>query len=112
MPQLTKERAKKQPSKEPANVVVPLVDEREGYRIYAPAMLYFAVLGGIAGAVVFGYLGLALATGWIAVAGSGQWAAAGAGPTTFAGVGVGLAIGALAGALVVLYRLPRRRPSS
>jgi hypothetical protein len=96
---------------ERVSAVVPLVDEAEGRRIYDPAMLRAAVLGGLVGGIIVGFVGFALAVGWIAVAGLGPWAAAGSGPTTFAAASIGIAVGALGGGLFVLYRLPRRQPS-
>lgn len=96
---------------ERVSVVVPLVDEAEGRRIYDPRMLRAAVLGGLVGGIIVGFVGFALAVGWVAVAGLGPWAAAGPGPTTFAAASIGIAVGALAGSLFVLYRLPRRQPS-
>lgn len=94
---------------ERVSVVVPLVDEAEGRRIYDPRMLRAAVLGGLVGGIIVGFVGFALAVGWVAVAGLGPWAAAGAGPAAFAATAIGVAAGSLAGSLSVLYRLPRRQ---
>lgn len=94
--------ARQHPSrdKEPA-LTVPLVDAYAGRSFYAPRLVWFA----LAGAALFAILGYALADGTLPWPGLGQWAAAGRGPATFAGAGLGAAIGGLVGALLALGRL-------
>lgn len=94
-----------------SDVVVPLVDEQEGMRIYDPSLHRFALIGGSVGAVGIGAVGWSLADGALAIAGLGQFAASGVSPATVAAATVGLAAGALAGALIALFRIPPRRRS-
>lgn len=69
------------------------------------------VAGGLLGGVLLGTLGHGVASGWLAVAGLGQWAVAGPAAGAFTGFGVGVAVGGLTAALVSLYRLPARTPA-
>lgn len=90
-------------------VVVPLVDEHEAERIYHPRLLRWALWGALAGALLLGWLGFALATGTLALAGLGQWATAGPVAGAVTAGGIGLAVGALVGGLAALLRMPARR---
>jgi hypothetical protein len=85
---------------------LPLIDTIEGARVYNSTLLRFAILFGLAGAFLVGFLGYALASGFLAIGGLGQWASAGDGPATLAGVSLGAAAGALAGGLIALYACP------
>lgn len=98
--------ARQHPSrdKEPA-LTVPLVDAYAGRSFYAPRLVRFALAGALGGAALFAILGYALADGTLPWPALGQWAAAGRGPATFAGAGLGAAIGGLVGALLALGRL-------
>jgi hypothetical protein len=87
---------------------VPLIDHVEGRRVYDNSILRLGLLFGIAGAIVFGWMGYALASGAVAIAGLGQWASAGNGPGTLAGASLGAAACGLTGALISLYRMPAR----
>lgn len=89
--------------------IVPLVDVHGAARVYDPALLRLALLGAALAGTLLGLAAYGLAAGLWPIAGLGQFAAAGTAPATFVGAGVGLATGALAGALVALYRLPARR---
>ena len=95
-----------QHEKNPA--VVPLVDERKGQRIYDPRFWRYALIGGAVGALLFGWFAGGVAIGYLPLAGLGQIATGGGAVAMVAGGGVGLAVGGLAGALIALYRLPRR----
>jgi hypothetical protein len=95
------------------DLVVPLVDEQQAGRIYDPSIHRWALAGALAGAVLLGLLGWAVAAGVLPLAGLGQWAAAGPAVGAFTGAGLGVAGGGLAGALLALYRLPpRQQPES
>lgn len=87
---------------------VPLVDEDEAGRIYHPSIHRWTLLAAVAGAIVLGWLGYALAAGPLPVSGLGQWAVGGPAVGAFTGAGIGAAAGGLAGALGALYRLPTR----
>lgn len=86
---------------------VPLHDAPQEHPIYERSLLTFALLGALAGGVVLGWLGYAVAEGGLPVAGLGQFAAAGWGVATFVGAGTGVALGGLTGGLIALLRLPR-----
>lgn len=94
---------------------VPLADAPQGHLIYRPALLIFALLGAAIGGLVLGWTAYNVVEGPLAIAGLGQFAAAGWGVATFTGAGVGAALGGLTGGLVALYRMPaaprRKRPS-
>lgn len=92
------------------DLTVPLVDEHEAGRIYDPSLLRWALWGAVIGVLLLGGLGYGLANGSVAVTGLGQWASSGTAVGAVAGGGLGLATGALAGALLALYRMPARRP--
>lgn len=98
------------PARNERDVIIPLIDEQEAGRIYDPALLHFALWGGLIGALLLGWLGAAMANGDLPVAGLGQWAASGTTLGAVTGGGVGLAAGGLIGALIALYRLPPRSP--
>lgn len=91
------------------DLIVPLVDVQEAGRIYDRSIHRLAVLGALAGALLLGGIGYAVAAGALPVAGLGQWAAAGPALGAFTGSGLGAAAGGLCGGLVALFRLPRRR---
>lgn len=89
--------------------VVPIVDVHEAGRIYDRSIGRFALAGALLAGAALGAVAYAIAAGIWPVAGLGQFAAAGTAPATFVGAGVGIALGALTGALIALYRLPPRR---
>jgi hypothetical protein len=89
-------------------VIIPLVDAQAAERIYDPSLLHWSLWSAVAGALLLGVLGYALAAGLWTAEGLGQWAASGATVGAFTGTGIGAAAGALGGGLVALYRLPRR----
>lgn len=89
--------------------VVPIVDAHKGGRIYHPRLLRFALVGGAIGLVLLGWISASVESGFMPVPGLGQFSAAGTAVAVVAGGGIGLAVGALAGALIVLYRLPKRK---
>lgn len=91
---------------------VPLRDAPLEHAIYDRSLLAFALLGALTGGLVLGWLGYAVAEGGLPIAGLGQFSAAGWGVATFVGAGVGVALGALAGGLVALFRLPRAERKS
>lgn len=91
--------------------VVPLVDEVEtGRVVYHSSMTLLALLGGFAGALVFGFVAWLIAFGVWALRDVGQFGAGGVGVATFTGAGIGLALGALLGGLTALFRIPARHP--
>ena len=89
--------------------IVPIVDVHEAGRIYDRSIGRYALVGAVLMGLALGAIAYAIAAGAWPIAGFGQFAAAGTAPATFLGAGVGIALGALAGALVALYRLPPRR---
>ena len=92
-------------------MVVPLVNELpHGRVVYDPSMLRWALAGGLAGAVLLGLLGWAVASGLWAIRDVGQFGASGPAVATFTASGVGAALGALAGAISAVARLPSREP--
>lgn len=93
-----------------SDLLVPLVDEAEGDRIYDSSILRWALLGAALGAFLMGWLAASIAYGNLPLVGLGPFSASGEGVAVSTGGGVGLAIGGLAGALLALYRLPRRHP--
>lgn len=93
------------------DLLVPLVDEQEAGRIYDSSIHRWATWGALAGALLLGGLGWALAGGALPVAGLGQWAASGTALATFTAAGLGAAAGGLTGALLALYQIPTRRPT-
>lgn len=96
-------------ARQESDVLVPLVDEVEGARIYDLSMLRGAFLGAAVGALLLGGLAASLAYGNLPVVGLGPFSASGEGVAVSTGGGIGLAMGGLAGALLALFRLPRRR---
>lgn len=85
---------------------VPLADAPRGHPIYRASLASFALLGAAMGGLVLGWTAFNVVEGPLAIAGLGQFAAAGWGVATFTGAGVGAALGGLAGGLVALYRMP------
>ena len=85
---------------------VPLHDAPQAHPVYDRSLHAFALPGAAAGGVSLGWVAYAVAEGGLPVTGLGQFAAAGWGVATFVGVGVGVALGGLAGALLALFRLP------
>jgi hypothetical protein len=98
-----------EPKRKPEDLLVPLVDEHEAGRIYSPAILRASLWGALLGALLFGWLGAAMANGDLPVAGLGQWAVSGPTLAAVTGGGLGIALGGLTGALIVLYWMPARR---
>jgi hypothetical protein len=94
-----------------SEVVIPLVNDQGGQIIYHPSMLRLAILGGSAGGIALGVFGYLIASGILPIAYFGQFTAAGTAPAVFCSLGLGLAVGALAGALTALYRIPRKTTS-
>lgn len=90
-------------------VRVPLRDEALGLRIYDGWILLGALVGALTGGLLLGWVGYALSTGDLAIAGLGQFAASGPAVATFTAAGIGVAAGGLAGALLGAWRLPGAR---
>jgi hypothetical protein len=88
--------------------VVPLVDEQKGERIYHPDLLRYALIGGAVGALLLGLLSAAVESGFLPIAGLGQFSTSGTAVAVVAGGGIGLAFGALAASLIALFHLPKR----
>lgn len=88
---------------------VPLRDAPREQTIYDGSLVTLALLGASAGGIILGWLGYAVAEGPLPVAGLGQFAGAGWGVATFVGAGVGVSLGALAGGLIGLFRMPRAK---
>ncbi len=78
---------------------VPLVNEPDHHPVYSRRLLWGALLGAVIGGVIFGWLGYAVSSGPLPVAGLGQFASAGTAVAVFTGAGVGSALGALIGGL-------------
>lgn len=90
-------------------VVVPLLDEPEpGRVIYDARITLWALAGAALGAIALGFIGWLIAAAW-PIRDFGQFAASGTTVSTLTAAGVGAALGALAGALMALVRLPSYR---
>ncbi len=93
---------------EESDLIVPLVDTQQAGRIYDSSLLRFALWGAVAGGFLLGWLAYGLAAGSLPVMGLGPFSAGGNAVAIATGGGIGMAVGALAGSLVALYRMPKR----
>lgn len=86
-----------------------LADRLDDQAIYVPAIHRLLLLGAVVGGALGALLALLMASGTLAIAGLGQFTAAGLPAPLFFAASAGIALGGLAGGLAGVFRLPERR---
>ncbi len=96
-------RRPERPQEIERRVVVPLIDEvASGRVVYHESIARSGVAGALLGAPVLGFVAWLVASGVWSLRDLGQFAARGPVVATFTGVGIGAALGGLAGALIAV----------